>query len=126
MMKKVVTVLIIMIFIPTIAICSPNSENESILSTDDIIKSQLDNLKIDELEELIKKINDDTNNLLPKIDFREYLIALIKGEEVVNGSEILNKIFSIVFNEVIANSALLIKLLVLTIICAVLTNLQSS
>ena len=126
MMKKVVTVLIIVIFIPTIAICSPNSENESILSTDDIIKSQLDNLKIDELEELIKKINDDTNNLLPKIDFREYLIALIKGEEVVNGSEILNKIFSIVFNEVIANSALLIKLLVLTIICAVLTNLQSS
>ncbi len=126
MMKKVVAVLIIVIFIPAIAMSSPNDENESIISTDDIIKSQLDNLKIDELEELIKKINDDTNNLLPEIDFREYLIALIKGEEVVNGSEILNNILSIVFNEVIANSALLIKLLVLTIICAVLTNLQSS
>lgn len=126
MMKRILIIVVLVILIPTITIASADDVDGSGLNIDDIIRGQLDNLKINELEELIDNINNDSQQLLPKIDLTQYLIALVKGEQVVDGKEILNNIFRIVFNEVIANSTLLVKLLVLTIICAVLTNLQSS
>lgn len=99
---------------------------ENPISKDEIIKKQMEYLKVEELEELIKKINEDSHEYLPKIDLKEYITSLIKGEEVINGENIINGILKIVFEEVIANSTLLIELLVLSIICAILTNLQSA
>lgn len=126
MLKKILIIVLIIVFLPNMAICSQDDNKKNNFSKDEIIKNQMDNLKINELESLIHKINQESHEYLPKINFRDMLVSLIKGKEVINGKEVLNGILKIIFKEVIANSTLLIKLLILSVICAVLTNLQSA
>lgn len=126
MKRKTLIVFIITIitFVPCIAY-SYDSDDEN-LSLDNLIEQQIDNLKIEELEKLVKDISRTTDDILPEIDFKEFMVSLIKGEKVLEGEDLVNGIFKLVFREVIANSSLLVKLLVLSIICSVLMNLQSA
>lgn len=91
-----------------------------------IIEEQMKNINLDELQKVISDVNSSTNNYMPNIDFDTVLEALVKGEEFFKGSEILNGILKMFFYEVIQNASLLIKILILTIICSILTNIQST
>ncbi|MGF7057001.1 stage III sporulation protein AE [Brassicibacter mesophilus] len=126
MKRKTLIIFIITIitFVPCIAY-SYDGDDEN-LSLDNLIEQQIDNLKIEELERLVKDISRTTDDILPEIDFKEFMVSLIKGEKVLEGKDLVNGIFKLVFREVIANSSLLVKLLVLSIICSVLMNLQSA
>lgn len=126
-MKKMIIILtVILIFFPGVIVNASDGGIDNPLSKDKIVEDQMEYLKVEELEDLINKINEESDEYLPKIDFKEFIISLIKGEQVIEGESLINGIIRIVFKEVIANSTLLIQLLVLSIICAVLTNLQSS
>lgn len=102
------------------------AEEEEILNLDQLIEKQMESLKIDELEQLVREINSTTQDLLPKISFRKFMTSLIKGENVLDGEKVLSGILKIVFNEIIANSVLLSKLIILGIICSLFTNIQSA
>lgn len=102
------------------------AEDEDILNLDQLIEKQMDNLEIDELEQLVRDINNTTEDLLPKIDFKNFMTSLIKGENVLDNEKMLSGIFNLVFREVLANSELLAKLLILGIICSLFTNIQSA
>jgi len=123
--KTVILSIIIIIILVPCFVYSYDGDDEK-LSLDNLIEQQIDNLKIDELEKLVKDISKTTDDVLPEIDFKEFMVSLIKGEKVLKGEDVVNGIFKLVFREVIANSSLLIKLLVLSIICSVLINLQSA
>ncbi|WP_352420024.1 stage III sporulation protein AE [Proteiniborus sp.] len=125
MIKKIV-LLVLSICITLFFSSVVFSDDEDILNLDHIIEKQMENLKIDELEHLVKEINKTTGDILPKIDFKRFLISLIKGENVLDGEKILTSIFKLMFREVIANSELLVKLLILGIICSLFTNIQSA
>ncbi|RKD34573.1 stage III sporulation protein AE [Thermohalobacter berrensis] len=120
MLRKTILILTLILILPSIVFC------DDIDNTEKIIDEQLKNLRLDELQKLIVEINNTSNQYLPKIQFKQFIISLIKGEQVINVEEILTGILKIIFNEVIANSYLLGKLLILSIIFAILTNLQSA
>ncbi|MTI48200.1 stage III sporulation protein AE [Sporosalibacterium faouarense] len=126
-MKKVfLIIVIVLIFLQNFIIFADDGGINSPIDQEEIAEKQLEYLKVEELQRLINKINEDSDEYLPKIDFRGYIIALIKGEEVIEGENIVNGLMKIIFKEVIANSTLLLQILVLAVICAVLTNLQSA
>ncbi len=122
----IIILTVILIFFPGVIVNASDGGIDNPLSKEKIVEDQMEYLKVEELEDLINKINEESDEYLPKIDFKEFIISLIKGEQVIEGESLINGIIRIVFKEVIANSTLLIQLLVLSIICAVLTNLQSS
>ncbi|WP_026894105.1 stage III sporulation protein AE [Clostridiisalibacter paucivorans] len=127
MLKKIILVIIIIHFLIPINVIGENvSVEEETLKRNEIIKEQLDYLNIDELEMLISDINKDAEKYIPKIKFREFIFSLVKGEGVVNPSDLINGIFKMIFHEVIVNSMLMGKILVLAVFCAILTNIQST
>ena len=50
----------------------------------------------------------------------------MSGNSLINGEDVIQGIFKSLFIEVIANSKLLIQILILSIICSILNNLQSA
>ncbi len=126
MIKKILIMSIVITIIFTSSFSYSVDGDEDKLSLDKLIEQQIDNLKIDDLERLVKEISETTDGLLPAIDFKEFMVSLVKGEKVLEGKEVVNGIFKLIFREVIVNSSLLLKLLVLSIICSVLVNLQSA
>jgi len=125
MIKKTIVVFILALAVIFFA-SYVSAEEEDILNLDQLIEKQMESLKIDELEQLVREINDTTQGLLPKINFKEFMLSLIKGENVLDGEKVLSSILKIVFHEVIANSVLLAKLIILGIICSLFTNIQSA
>lgn len=100
--------------------------DDDTLNLDQLIEKQMESLKINELEQLVREINNTTKDALPQINFKDFMVSLIKGENVLDGGKILNGILKIVFSEVVANSALLAKLLILGILCSLFTNIQTA
>lgn len=124
MIKKVVS-LALSVFLIVIPYTTANAEDD-LLNLDQLIEKQIESLKIDELENLVKEINKTTDDFFPEINFREFLTSLVKGENVMNGDQILTGFFKLVFHEVMVNSNLLLKLLLIGIICSLFINLQSA
>lgn len=125
-MIKKICVLALMTIMILFSSSNVLAEDGDIISLDQLIEKQMESLKIGELEQLVREINNTTKDVLPEINFREFMVSLIKGENVLDGSKILNGIIKIVFSEVIANSSLLAMLLILGIICSLFTNIQSA
>lgn len=124
MIKKVVILILIflIIFLPY----KVTADDENYLSLDQLIQKQMESLKIDKLEELVNEINENTQDVLGEIDFSKTMISLIKGEKAFDEEKLITGILKLIFREVVVNSELLAKLLILSIICSVLTNLQSA
>ena len=96
------------------------------LITDDMILSQLQNMNTGDLERIINQINGDTENYFPKMNLKEGVRALIRGESKFTLKDTMNGLFRYLFKEIVANSMLLIRLIVLAIICAFLNNLSDA
>lgn len=103
-----------------------DNEKDKLYGKEEIIQEQADNMNLDELIKIIENVNEAGRQYFPEINFEGFLQSLIKGDEVIDGKEIINGVFILIFDEVIANISLIMKLLVLAVICAVLTNLQST
>lgn len=125
MIKKIV-LLVLSLLIILLFPYNVFADDEDILNLDKLIEKRMESLKIDELEHLIKEINNTTEEIFPKVNFKNFMISLIKSEKVFDGEEVLTGIFKLIFREVLVNSELLAKLLILSIICSIFTNLQSA
>lgn len=117
-MKK--SLFIIVVFF----ICSINiayCENENL----NIIDEQVDKLNTQELENILNDMKDEIG-VLPEIKVKDFLISLIKGEISFNIKDFGRYFSTIFFNELRISLGLLSKILVITLISSVLTNLQST
>lgn len=117
-MKK--SLFIIVVFF----ICSINiayCENENL----NIIDEQVDKLNTQELENILNDMKDEIG-VLPEIKVKDFLISLIKGEISFNIKDFGRYFSTIFFNELRISLSLLSKILVITLISSVLTNLQST
>ncbi len=101
------------------------NENNTII-TDELILQQLENIDTTALNEVIKKINMETDGFVPKLDIKNTIFSLLKGDETFTVKDTINGMFKYIFREVIANSSLLAKLVILSILCAFLSNLSSA
>lgn len=94
--------------------------------TEDLLKSQLGNMDITEIEKFVEEINRETEGFMPEVSIRELVISMFKGDTLKDISHIGRGIVNIFFKEVILNFNLLGKLLILSIFCAVLQNLHNA
>lgn len=101
-------------------------KDEPNIITDEMIMKQLQNMDTGNLEQIIDRINRETESYLPRIDLIASIRSLIHGENTLTLKNTLNGLFKYLFREVIANSKLLAKLIVLSVICAFLNNLSNA
>lgn len=117
-MKKI---LIIIFVIFLISIDGSYCEEDSF----SIIDEQINKLNTEELEDILKDINDESD-LLPELSIKDFLIKLIKGEISLDMKDIGRYFGNVFFNELRTSLSLLSKILVITLISSILTNLQST
>ncbi|MCR2042801.1 stage III sporulation protein AE [Anaerosalibacter massiliensis] len=120
--KKTVIIFFLILILPT-CIYGSESENDDNI---DYIMEQLEILDIEEIEEVIKSLDDVTYDYFPEINFKDFVLSMIKGERTIKAEDILKGMGKFFLKEVAENIALLIQILAITIVCAILTNLQSS
>ncbi len=113
--------IMILCFIPESVVIAEDN-----IGIDNIIEEQLEKLNIEELQRTIDNITKDNEQYFKKIDVLEYIKSLLKGERVFSFEEVLKSLLTLIFKEIMINSKLLGQLLILSILCAVLTNIQSA
>lgn len=117
-MKKIYIVLIIYILIfGNLAYAGEDSFN--------IIDKQMNSLNINEIERILEETINE-NKILPKLNTKDFLLKLIKGEVSLNFKDIMKSIGRFFLKELRTSIKLLAKILVITLISSILTNLQST
>ncbi len=92
-----------------------------------IINGQLEANDSTAISESIKKYyNNDTEKLFPQFDPEKIIAGAAKGDLDFSPMGILERVVKYLLEEVFLNVDILFKIVVLSIICAVLKNLQNS
>lgn len=98
---------------------------EDARGTDEIIDAQLAELELEEISAFLEQLDQDTSKHLPTLKFSSLLASIREGKLPLNLKDILAGITRFFCHEVVQNSSLLGKLVILAVICAVLYNLQT-
>lgn len=85
-----------------------------------------DKLDFSEIEEYVNKVDEEIQEHLPELSISKFYEEIKKGNYSWNIKDILKGLIGYLFKEVLANSGLLAKLLILAVASAVLSNLQSA
>ena len=94
--------------------------------TDKFLQEQLNSLNIEELELVLEDIVKGNEGYYPKIKIKEVILSMIKGKKTLDIRTITSGVSKLFFKEVIANLALIAQILIITIACSILTNLQTA
>ncbi len=103
---------------PLAAWAAPESAGE--------VDEQLGKLDMGEVQQFVNRMDHELQSALPETDFKALVTGLATGQIAMQPTEIFNQCINYLFREVVANSALLGKLVVLAVICAVLTNITGA
>lgn len=125
MKRIIVLVLTLLIFFSNYIFVLAN-DDEELYITDDLVLQQLENIDTRALEDIIGKINMETEDFLPALDIRAMTLSLLKGEQTLTFQGTVNGLFKYLFREVVVNFSLLAKLMILSILCAFLNNLSNA
>ncbi|MBB6216621.1 stage III sporulation protein AE [Anaerosolibacter carboniphilus] len=125
-MKKIVCLVIfISIFFPQTSFAMESSPEDSLV-TDELIMEQFDKMDTHDLNQIIESINRDLDQYLPTLHLKSLVQSIVRGESVFSIKDLLNGLLKYLFKEVIANSMLLVKLIVIAVLCAFLNNLSNA
>lgn len=91
-----------------------------------IKESDVPKLDFNQIDSYIGQLDSEIKNVTPDLNFKDLVYKIAKNEVSFSPGDIAKKITSQIFMEVVANSSLLGKLVVLAIICAVLQNLTAA
>lgn len=90
------------------------------------LDEQAGRLDMEEIQRFVDRMDHDLQSALPEADFKALVTGLATGQISLQPTEVFNQCISYIFREVVANSALLGKLVVLAVICAVLQNITGA
>jgi stage III sporulation protein AE len=99
---------------------------EGHFSEEQLINEQLNQLNLEELNEFIKQIDEEMMSYFPELSLKNIIDNIRNGELNLSLSGILQGMAKLFFKEVIANGELLAKLVVLTVVCAILNTLLAA
>ncbi|OPY57529.1 MAG: Stage III sporulation protein AE precursor [Pelotomaculum sp. PtaU1.Bin035] len=89
-------------------------------------EEQISSLDLSGVQRYIERLDTEINSSIPRMDFKDMVLRLVKGELDWKPAEIFKNLLRQLFKEVVANFDLLGKLVILAVICAVLQNLTAS
>lgn len=96
------------------------------VSPEKIVDQQMEQLDFSQVEKAVAEIDREVGNYLPDFNVRQMMDDLRNGKVSWDLPTVLAGIGKYFTAELIANSALLGKLVILAVVCAVLANLQSA
>lgn len=108
------------------AFAETGPEQQDVFSTRQIVEAQEESLDLAELEKFIHQVDEEINSYLPDLSLKNMIQAFKEGKISLSPQEILKDIWGYFFHEVGVNLSLLGKLLVISVICLILHNLQSA
>lgn len=122
-MKKLIAVmLLLLMLLPTQVLAAPE-DLESALES--VLNEQLSELDLASLETVLKEIQDEYADYIPSLDIRAVLSNLRSGGGL-SPKEVLASLLRYFMREVVGQSALLGKLIVLAVLCALMKKMQDS
>ena len=99
---------------------------EAVVDTENIILEQIQRLDTGDLQQIMNTINRDLDEYLPKIELKQLVLRVLKGEGVISFNDLVKGSLKFLFKEVVANWKLMGQIIVLASIYALLSNLQSA
>lgn len=124
--KRIILIIILLILIFSSYSFSENMDEDSINITDKFLQEQLDSLNIRELELVLEDIIRGGEEYYPEINIKETIVNMIKGKNTFDIKDIASGISILLFKEILSNLVLISQILIITIACSILTNLQST
>lgn len=118
MMRRIILLVIILILIPSFSHASSGIKNI-------IVEEQLDLFNTKELQVFIDDILME-NRITDGMKFRDIISNMVKGEKLFSKDRLINYFGDLVIGEIKINLEFITKILVLCLISAILTNIQSS
>jgi len=83
-------------------------------------------MDLEVMEEYKNRLEGEINSYITSKSVKEWLVDFIKGEWEFSFAELINNTVRFFFKEIMANSGLLGRLLILSVLSALLVNLQSA
>jgi stage III sporulation protein AE len=129
---SVIIILLIVLFNPVsvFAVQANTDSNQQSTNIDEninIINEQLQTDDAGSISESIKKYyTGDTKQLFPEFDPEKIVASAAKGDFDFSITGLINRVVKYLLSEVFLNVDILIKIIILSIICAILKNLQNS
>lgn len=122
-MKKlfIIFVVIVAIFTPSNASAEDGKNKDS-----GIYEGQAESLDTKAVQEYINRMNSESSRYIPSLDFNKFITEFKNGETNFGFNDILMGIVRFFLNDIILNTRLLGELIVLTIICAIMQNLEKA
>lgn len=118
MKKKNIIVLILILFLFTANVYGENNDFN-------ILDEQINALNIDELGKALEDIIDN-NEIASKLNIKEIFLDLIKGDLSLNLNDIFKAVGRLFIVELNGSLGLLAKILTISLISSILTNLQGT
>lgn len=120
---KIILILLLMVlFVPEYAAAASGDDSEAVFSMQDT----MENLDMQSLEEFKTRMDGEENLFLQNKSVKEWMADFAKGNWKLDFKLVIEGLSRYLFKEVAANSSLLSKLLILSVLAALLINLQSS
>lgn len=96
-------------------------------SVEEIWTKQLDIVDFSSVEQVVNRIKNQTDNLyLEKFSFKEFVEKIIKRETDFSIFKIIEEISRLFFHEIRGYMSLIGKLLIISVLCALLSNIAES
>ena len=116
-MRRIIILILILVLFASKVYCEDNDFN--------IMDEQIEALNINELSKTLEDIIGD-NEISERINLKGVFLDLVKGNLKLNSKEILKSVGRLLFVELNQSLGLLAKILTITLISSILTNLQGT
>lgn len=108
------------------AAATTDNQDQSIL-TEEIINQQADDMNIDKINDQINKYyGEEAQKIIPEFNPSQILSDAMQGKPIIDSGGIFKNAINYILRELYLNIGIVIKLLVITVIVAILKNLQTS
>lgn len=127
MRRKIIISVIMLLFILPVncyGMDTISSDKDPVASS--IYNEQANSLDTKSIEDFINELNSETSGYIPPMNFKTLVSMLRSGEVGYSFKDVFYGIFRFFLNDVLLNTKLLGQLIVLTIICGILQNLEKA
>jgi len=121
----VMAVLFVLLSAVGTAHAAPERPGQNAPDVSAIIEQQLSELDTAALDEVLAKLQAEYAGYIPEIGLRQ-LIGGLRAGVMVDPRELLNSLLRYAFREVVAQTGLLTRLLVLAVLCVLMQKMQDS
>lgn len=126
MRNKLILLILLLILVPANILLANPTTNQPALTPQAVLAEQEKALDLTQLEDFLKEVDQEVDSYLPELSLTNMIASFKEGKLDFSPQEILTGISRYFFHEVTANLSLLGKLLIISVICAVLQNLQAA